>query len=563
MIGRFSFVVLAIFLGIGCAASMMAQTPPAPIRVKVDLVSVAVRVTDKQGHDIQGLTAEDFTVAEDGQKQKIAFFDREKEPISMTVLVDSSSSMNFGGKTAAAQDMLDRVIGASRPEDEVSLLQFTDHVFGYREVTREQRMLSITTQVEKSTGGGTALYDAIASAFCHLGAAKNVRQAIVVITDGADQHSRLKLEELVRIVQASKAQLFMIGFYSLAEYEVYKRREKTVALVTGREIDNPVVVFERLATESGAESFFPTSNKALAQALQEISGILKEQYTLAYYSAANSKSFRRIQVKVNRGGVTIRARHGVSSMSAADESAQFEGSTCEVSAQQHPFPYETRLKQSGASQVYQEDFSDPHSGWPNRPGLRYTAKGYELSLDDATHRDNQILVNSGPLGAAVLAAYGPWWSEYHASLEVDGGWVKMHAPNTVRQPKRDEVLYGSSAGMAFRVDETGYYAFLLSTTTQSYEENALSYKLVKKTYGSNAEVQVVPWTPLAEKQVRLKFLGGIKLSVECVEEQIRLFIEEQEVGRVPDAGCSYGYVGLVSFGNGRGLFRNLVVKGKP
>jgi hypothetical protein len=51
--------------------------------------------------------------------------------------------------------------------------------------------------------------------------------------------------------------------------------------------------------------------------------------------------------------------------------------------------------------------------------------------------------------------------------------------------------------------------------------------------------------------------------VECVEEQIRLFIEEQEVGRVPDAGCSYGYVGLVSFGNGRGLFRNLVVKGKP
>lgn len=561
MIRRYSLAFLAIVFG--CAAPVRAQTPPAPIRVQVDLVSAAVRVTDKQGHDIQGLTADDFTVTEDGQKQKIAFFDREKQPISMSVLVDSSSSMSFGGKTAAAQDMLDRVIGTSRPEDEVSLLQFTDHVFGYHEVTREQRMLAITTDVEKSTGGGTALYDAIASALCHLGAAKNMRQAVVVITDGADQHSRLKLEELVRIVQSSRAQLFLIGFYSPVEYEVYKRGEKTVALVTGREIDNPVVAFERLAKESGAESFFPSSKKGLEQALQEISGILREQYTLAYYPPANSKSFRRIQVKVNRGGVNIRARQGVSSMSATEESALLEGSTCEVAAQPHPFPYESRLKQSGASMVYQEDFSDPHSGWPNRSGSRYTAKGYELSLDDATRRDNQILVNSGPLGAAVLAAYGPWWGEYHASVEVDGGWVKMHQPNTVRQPKRDEVLYASSAGMAFRVDEGGYYAFLLSTTTQSYEENALSFKLVKKTYGSNAEVLVVPWTPLADKQVRLKFLGGIKLSVECVDDQIKLFIEEQEVGSVPDSGCSYGYAGLVSFGNGRVLFRNLVVKGKP
>jgi hypothetical protein len=139
----------------------------------------------------------------------------------------------------------------------------------------------------------------------------------------------------------------------------------------------------------------------------------------------------------------------------------------------------------------------------------------------------------------------------------------MHAPNTVRQPKRAEVLYGSSAGIAFRVDETGYYAFLLSTTTQSYEENALSYKLVKKTYGSNAEGQIVPWTRLADKQVRLKFLGGIKLSVECAEEKITLYIEDEQVESVPDSGCSYGYVGLVSFGNGRVLFRNLVVKGKP
>jgi VWFA-related protein len=187
--------------------------------------------------------------------------------------------------------------------------------------------------VEKRT-----LPKTIASALCHLEAAKNRRQAIVVITDGADQHSRLKLEELIRLVQSSKAQLFMVGFYSPQEYEIYKQSEKTVTLLTGREIDNPIVVFERLAKESGAESFFPTSKKGLEQALQEISSILRAQYTLAYYPAANAKSFRRIQVKVNRGGVKIRARQGVST-----QTATAEGTECEVLANEHPYPYESRL----------------------------------------------------------------------------------------------------------------------------------------------------------------------------------------------------------------------------
>jgi Ca-activated chloride channel family protein len=254
MFRRYLLAFAALFFT--CAAPAHPQTEPPSIRVKVDLVSVAVRVTDKQGHDVQGLSAESFTLTEDGQRQKIAFFDREKEPITLRIVVDSSSSMNLAGKTAAAPDMLDRIMGASRLEDQISLLQFTDHVVSFRKVTRERRLLSITTGMASSTGGGTALYDAIASALCHLGAAKNLRQAVVVITDGADQHSRLKLEELIRLVQSSKAQLFMIGFYSQPEYEVYKQREKTVTLVTGREIDNPVVVFERLAKESGAESFF-------------------------------------------------------------------------------------------------------------------------------------------------------------------------------------------------------------------------------------------------------------------------------------------------------------------
>jgi hypothetical protein len=199
--------------------------------------------------------------------------------------------------------------------------------------------------------------------------------------------------------------------------------------------------------------------------------------------------------------------------------------------------------QKGEQLVYREDFSDPATGWPNHADSRYTAKGYELSFEDATHKDSQILVNSGPLGIAILAAYGPWWDEYHASLEVDADWVKMHAPHNVRQPKPDSVLYGSSAGLVFRVNDAGFYAFLVSTTTQAYEANALSFKLVRKTYGSTAEVQLVTWTRLADKQIQQKFTAGLKLSVECVKEQVSLYIEDQQVARIPETECSSGYSG--------------------
>jgi hypothetical protein len=90
MFRRFSIAAAALFLG--SAAPLPSQTEPTPIRVHVDLVSVAVRVTDKQGHDIQGLAADDFTVKEAGQKQKMAFFDRKKEPISL----HTGSAKNHG-----------------------------------------------------------------------------------------------------------------------------------------------------------------------------------------------------------------------------------------------------------------------------------------------------------------------------------------------------------------------------------------------------------------------------------------------------------------------------------
>jgi Ca-activated chloride channel family protein len=556
---RFAASVLVLLLFV-CSASSQTENRGATIHVNVDLISVNVRVTDKQGSDIPGLTADDFTLFEDGRRQKISFFDTEKEPIALSILVDSSSSMGAGDKLDVAEGMLRELINRSRLEDEISVLQFTDHVVGFRQITREQRLLTLPAAI-RSESGGTALYDAIASALCHLRTSKNLRQAIVVITDGADQHSRLRLEQLIRLVQSSRAQLFLVGFYREPEYTIYKQSQDTVTLVTGREIDNPLVIFDRLSKESGAEAFFPSTKKSLDQAVSEILNILHAQYTLSFYPEGGAKALRRIQIKLNRSGVKFRARQSVSLQDPAGEEVQFDEETCAVSAKAHPYPYEARLTKDGDTLDYREDFSDPRTGWPNRAGSRYISNGYELSYQLPKHNADQVLVEAGPIGTGALAVYGPWWDDFRATEYVDAGWAKTHPPTQTLPLKSREILDASSAGIAFRVTGGGYYAFVLSTSPQAYKADELSFKLVKKAFHGISEEQIIPWTRLSAKQVQQEIATGIKLTVECQGDQITLFVDEQQVGSMRDATYRSGYVGFVSSGTGRVIFRNLHVQG--
>jgi hypothetical protein len=139
---RYSTSVLVSLL-IVCSVRPQGQNQGTTIRVNVDLVSVSARVTDKQGRDVSGLTADGFALFEDGRRQRISFLDTEKEPISLSILVDSSSSMNADDKLGAAQGMLEELISRSRLDDAVSVLQFTDHVVGFKLIAREQRLLTI------------------------------------------------------------------------------------------------------------------------------------------------------------------------------------------------------------------------------------------------------------------------------------------------------------------------------------------------------------------------------------------------------------------------------------
>jgi Ca-activated chloride channel family protein len=539
---------------LACSLTALAQTPV--FKSDTTLQSIAVQVTDKQGNAIKGLSAGDFTLLEDGRPQKISFFGAGKQPTSLAVLVDSSASMSLGGKLIRAKALLGPLLRGNHPEDEIFLVPFTDRLQSFTRLTTEQRLHP--PEIRVSASGGTSFYDALASALCHMRSAQNVKQAVVVITDGADQNSRLNLEQLIQLTRSSNAQVFTIGFFDKSESDILHQSARPVTLVGEREIDNPVVVFDRLAKESGAESFFPTSERGLQQALDRIFAILEAQYTLAYYPADTSR-FRKIEIKVKRGGVKVLSRRGVGA-DGETGMVHFSATSCEVSAKDHPYPWELRATRdpSGAL-TWHEDFTDPRTGWPNRhelipaprrprdiggdpewkPGVRYIPGGYELSNT----------FTAGPVVDSVVAAQGTFWNNFRASVVID---------STASVGAATGIYQGTAPALVFHMGTGGYYALVLTGAGRDSTHDT-SFKLVKRTFSPASEVVIVPWTKVAfraDKKQR-------RVSVQYQRGKIDVLVDDQRVTSVQDATYPNGLIGLGLFGHGRAVFHDLLVEELP
>ena len=139
----------------------------------------------------------DLALLEDGRPQKISFFGAENVPTSLNVLVDISSSMDPTGKLGSAEAIATRFLRAAHPSDEISAMEFSDQLGPFHLLTQQELLNPTPAVLPSGTGQGSALFDAIASVLCHLSSSKNLRQAVVVISDGTDQHSRLDLDQLI------------------------------------------------------------------------------------------------------------------------------------------------------------------------------------------------------------------------------------------------------------------------------------------------------------------------------------------------------------------------------
>ena len=209
---RFITPLLAALLA-GAPAGAAGQDPDRPafrFRTGIDLINVSATVTDRRGRFVSGLDKDDFLVYEDGVPQTLTHFSRERVPISLGIVLDTSGSME-GERMAAAQSALDRFL--------FDLLGADDEFFLYR-FDYQPRLVHDWTndpeRVSRALGGirprgGTALYDAVADAVVMAEQGRLRKKAVVVISDGNDTNSEIRVRNLQRLIRETEVMVYAIG----------------------------------------------------------------------------------------------------------------------------------------------------------------------------------------------------------------------------------------------------------------------------------------------------------------------------------------------------------------
>jgi VWFA-related protein len=314
---RAGIVFLAAVLTRGGAPAQAPAPKPAEqtptIRVDVDVVNVLCTVKDHKGRLITTLEKSDFEIFEDGQKQQVRYFTRETAlPLTIGLLVDTSVSQQrlVPAERDASEVFFRRVLGA---KDLAFLFNFDTDVDLLQDLTGNQDLLRrALDQLRVNTSGpppsrttipqgpfplpprGTLLYDAVYLAATEKLAGEVGRKTIVLITDGQDQGSRVKLGEAVETAQKADAIIYGILFFDRGFYGPL-----------GYAGDSAL---RKMAEETGGRVFRVTHGKELANAFDEISHELRSQYSIGYTPANLRRDGRFRQLKVRTVGENFRVQ---------------------------------------------------------------------------------------------------------------------------------------------------------------------------------------------------------------------------------------------------------------
>jgi len=267
------------------------------VSVDVDLVVFNLTVLGSDGRPVTGLTANDFRVYEDGREEKIKLFQPEDTPATVGLVLDNSGSM--GRKRSDVVTAAAEFISASHPQDEMFIVDFNSKAWlalpSSQPFTTDRAELR-TALNQTRAEGTTALYDALTLAINHLNDGSKQRKAIVLLSDGGDNASRTRLDDMLRLAQQSSATIYCIGIYD-----------------TNANDRNPGVL-KRIAKVTGGESYFPTTLADLHSVWPRIADAIRGQYTIGYVSsnAARDNQFRRVKITARRRGklLDVRTRPG-------------------------------------------------------------------------------------------------------------------------------------------------------------------------------------------------------------------------------------------------------------
>ncbi len=294
---------LAVSVLFSTAALAQSDLPPNPqstgltLRVDTTLVLIPVSVTDSLNRFVLGLQKEDFHLSEDGVEQNIAHFSGEDAPLSIGLVFDESGSMDY--KLRTSQAAVVQFLKTLNADDEAFLVEFSDSAklsVGFTAHPGE-----IEEALKKAQPGGlTAMLDAIDMALREMKKAKNSRKAIVIVSDGGDNHSRYTAAEIESLVREADVQIYAMGVF-----------EPNLSFgLTPEEVSGPKLLSE-IAAQTGGRAFSPAIAGDLPSVAARIAIELRNQYVLAYYPKNQSKDgkYRRVEVKLAQP-------HGISTLKA-------------------------------------------------------------------------------------------------------------------------------------------------------------------------------------------------------------------------------------------------------
>ena len=204
-----SSLIIAALMAATAAAGAQSQEG-FRFRSGVDLVNVTATVTDDNGRFVSGLRREDFTVYEDGKLQDVSHFSNDRVPVSLGLLLDTSGSMS-AEKMAAARSAIDRLIyELLDKDDELFLVEFATNARLTQGWTTDRRLISRAVR-EASAAGGTAIYDAVATAIPTAQAGTHRKKALLVISDGNDTNSTTSVSVLRQQIRESDVLVYALG----------------------------------------------------------------------------------------------------------------------------------------------------------------------------------------------------------------------------------------------------------------------------------------------------------------------------------------------------------------
>jgi VWFA-related protein len=280
------------------------------VKVETNLTNLFFTAADKNKRFVGTLKAEDIRVLEDGQLQTIFTFQQNVDlPLSIAILIDTSASeeRTLPDEKIAARAFLEDVIRASK--DEAAILSFTG------ETTLEQgftgsidRLRRAIDRVEfvppsgyigggvvvngtppisgtnQNLAGSTAIWDAVWATSEELmsASAEHTRRAIILLTDGVDTSSNMKMHEAIERAQKADALIYAIGIGDRYSFNVEESS------------------LRKIAEQTGGRAYFPRHEKDLSDAFIQIQKDLREQYLVAYSPSnkARDGSYRRIEIQV-------------------------------------------------------------------------------------------------------------------------------------------------------------------------------------------------------------------------------------------------------------------------